>query len=296
MRVLALSVCLLAALPVTARADAISDFESARIAYEEQQYEDAAARLERLVADTAQDAVSTAIVLESRKYLAASYLFLGRPREAQQQLVLLLRQEPEYELDPVRFPRDVLEAFEAARRQVDQERRAEAERRETERRRAEEERRRLEAEYRASLERLTTETVLVPNSRALALMPFGVGQFRNGHRGLGVFFAVSESLVSVSALTSFLVHFRLRYVQNPGDVSAFRDTERRANIINWSSVGVFGALAIAGAIDAQVRFVPAHTVTRPRAVDPAQLPPPPPPRPVTSLGIGPGTLRLRVDF
>ena len=92
MRAFALTALLLTSFASRARADTLADFEAARVAYEDQRYDEAATRLERIVLEPATSAVASAIVLESRKYLAASYLFLGRQPEAQDQFVLLLRQ------------------------------------------------------------------------------------------------------------------------------------------------------------------------------------------------------------
>lgn len=290
MRALALTALLIASLAAKAEADTLSDFEDARVAYEEQRYDEAATRLERLVGDTTADAVSAAIVLESRKYLAASYLFLGRAFDAQQQFVLLLRQEPTYELDPVRFPRDVITTFESARRQVVQEQRAEAERRETERRRLEAERLVREAEERAARERDATESVVVQNSRALALLPYGVGQFRNGHRAAGRAFAITEALLSASVVTTYLMHFASSYEDAPDDVSAYNQRNERIDLANWISVGALGAVAIAGIIDAQVRYVDSHATTRRRVPTALRS------SPTARVGIGLGRLDLRLDF
>lgn len=295
MRVLALTALFLACLTATAEADTLSDFEAARAAYEDQRYDDAANLLERIVTIAATDAVSVAIVLESRKYLAASYLFLGRTADANTQFVLLLRQEPDYALDPVRFPRDVLTTFDAARRQVEGERADEARARAEAERLRDAERLARDAAYREMLEGLATETTVVQNSRAIAVLPFGIGQFQNRRRGLGIFFAVAESALTISAVSSYLVHFRNSFVDRPDDVTRSENRETRANIANWSSVGLLSAVAIVGILEAQINFVPTHTTTRRRAVDPSLLPNAPL-RPTATFGVGLGNVNLRLQF
>lgn len=287
MRAFALTALLLTSFASRARADTLADFEAARVAYEDQRYDEAATRLERIVLEPATSAVASAIVLESRKYLAASYLFLGRQPEAQDQFVLLLRQDPSYELDPVRFPRDVLLTFDAARRQVEQERREDAARREAERRAAEEARRQRELEFQRS-QRPPTQIIVDEHSRAVALLPYGAGQFQNGHRGLGLFFALSESAATISAVTTFLIHFRNGFYPRSQRPPGFAQREDRANLANRLSVGTFAALALAGILDAQIRFVPETRTEVPTT--------PVTPPPQASFGIGPGNLTFRLDF
>jgi hypothetical protein len=286
MRVLVLTALLLMSSAKIVEADTLSDFEAARVAYEDQRYDDAATRLEALVAETATDAVGAAILLESRKYLAASYLFLGREADAEIQFVLLLRQEPSYEIDPVRFPRAVLLAFDNARRQVDRERRDEAARQEQARREAEEARRRRDEEWRRQQLLNSSETIVVRNSRGLALLPFGIGQFQNGRPRLGLFFALSEALVGVAAVSSYLVHFGQTYVSAENRGERYELREHRTNIVNWVSVATFGTIVLVGVIEAQVRFVPERRTTQPRATPP----------PEARVGIGLGRVDLRIDF
>ena len=62
------------------------------------------------------------LVLESRKYLAATYLFLGRKSDAEGQLELLLRAEPDYVLDPLAFPAEFVKTFSEVKVRLEQER------------------------------------------------------------------------------------------------------------------------------------------------------------------------------
>src|SRR5690606_6232925 len=135
----------------------------------------------------------------SRKYLGATLLFLERPVDAAEQFELLLRAEPDYRLDPVAFPAAVLAAFDTVRVRLEVARRAAEEQAEADERRRREELRQLQ-ERLSRLEELEdlarVERVELPNSRWLALFPFGVGQFRNGHRKAGIFFATTQGAMA----------------------------------------------------------------------------------------------------
>jgi len=81
------------ALPAAVRANDFDQFQNARVAYESQNY--------ALSADLFQSVLTGVpandrrpIIIESRKYLAATFLFLGRRPEAEQQFQLLLHAAP----------------------------------------------------------------------------------------------------------------------------------------------------------------------------------------------------------
>lgn len=68
-------------------------------------------------------------------------------------------------------------------------------------------RRAEQREYREQqLEKLAREESLVAsNSRYIATIPFGVGQFQNGDEAVGALFLVSETLLLATATTSGLI-------------------------------------------------------------------------------------------
>ena len=95
-------------------------------------------------------------------------------------------------------------------------------------------------------------------------MPFGIGQFQNGNDGLGLVLAVSEGSLLAISLVSFLLHENLRG-QNPTSRTCCQDARLAESVFRYTnqiSLGLFGAIAIAGIIDAQaaVRAEP-HTST-----------------------------------
>jgi len=106
----------------SASADDISDFDAARALYEKHNYRAAAASFAALVGTEPPRLQSAVLIAESRKYLAASRLFLGDEAGARAAFLQLLRREPEYALDPVAFPRDVVMLFEDIKHTLVQER------------------------------------------------------------------------------------------------------------------------------------------------------------------------------
>ena len=68
---------LMAAFALPVAADELSDFESARRNYDRQNYAKATRGLESLVGGVVPRAANSGVRLEARKYLGATYLFLG---------------------------------------------------------------------------------------------------------------------------------------------------------------------------------------------------------------------------
>lgn len=299
--------------PGAAYADEIDDFEAARRAFERHDFADAARRLEGMVGGEVPALSSEVLVLEARKYLGATYLFLGRREAADEQFMLLLRQDPTYQLDPLAFAAAVVDAFKEVRERFETVRAAE----EAERQRRLEalRQRRLEGLMRqqariARLEAIAREeTVEVRASRALALLPFGIGQFQNGHRSAGLGFAVTQGIFTLFTVSTWIWHRWLRGQANegvpPNEAGRFERQERAARILNQISFGTLAAVAVAGIADAQIRFVPVRRERRTRALpewdegeveadevddDDADGPS------GISIGVGPGALVIQGSF
>ena len=258
--------------PGRARANDFDQFQTARVAYESTNSDLAADLVEGLL-DEATPGDARPLVLESRKYLAATYLFLGRRADAEQELEQLLRAEPDYVLDPLAFPAEFVKTFSEVKVRLEQERL----RQEQERARAaaQEQARdeRTDVERQQQVRRLValagTERVVELNSRWVALIPFGVGQFQNDHDSLGLTLAISEGLLLATAIASFAVHESLDgLVPAEERRSAAEAAEVSARYVNQISLGLLAAVAITGIIDAQVRFRPSRAFERPRPLPP----------------------------
>ncbi|NOY91228.1 MAG: hypothetical protein GXP55_08460 [Deltaproteobacteria bacterium] len=242
-----------------AQTDELREFETARQAYTDADYQRAVQLFEALVGGPVPSIQNPALVLESRKYLGAAYLFVGQPSAADQQFEAILSADSDY-LIPASFPEAVQEAFESARRRrvahalsaAEESARLERERREAEMRHLvgqQERMRRLE--QLASIEVVERE-----NSRTLALLPFGVGQFQNEDARLGRFFAYTEGALALVSLGTAIGHAVVRARANRLDPLSLRRSARALRWANWASTGALAVMAVAGVIQAQVRFHP----------------------------------------
>ena len=278
----------------TVRANDFEEFESARSAYEAQDYALAVKRFEALSGGDSPALTNRSLLLESKKYLGASYLFLGKLQLAEAELERLLRMDPQYILDPLAFPGEVQRLFAGVKSRLDAERRvAEAEQKREQDRLKKLESDRVSGERRR-WEQLTemarTERVQEVRSRWVALMPFGIGQLQNGHGDLGAVLAVSEGSLLLVSVVSWIVHENLRG-QNPGvsQRDEFSLTERVSRYTNEVSLGLFGAVALTGIIDAQLRFEGDVWHERKREL-PAEL------REAPQISVGPGSVSMQLRF
>ena len=292
-----------ASAPTSARADDLSDFEHARASYDAQRYAEAVQKLELLVGGDTPRLTTRAIVLEARKYLGASYLFVARRVDAERQFTLLLRDDPQYQLDPTTFPAEVREVFAAVRARLEAEarERAAAHDREEAARRAEEAARLLRDADRLEHLRLlaSTETFVEEHDRWIAALPFGIGQFQNGHTGLGIAFAVAEGTLAATAITMAALHYALPsatgYIdfEHPTlDMAAVRRLDTAYFVTNYVAMGLLAAVLVVGLVDAELRFVPSVTRTRPRIVAAETQPA----LPSATLSLGPGSATFSVRF
>jgi hypothetical protein len=260
---------LMAAFASPVAADELSDFESARRNYDKQNYAKAARGLESLVGGAVPRAMNPVVRLESRKYLGATYLFQGKKGAAREQFRSLLEEDPDYDLDPVAFPEAVVQTFQEIKKEVSAElaRKAalEAARRQRERSNEVEELIRQQQRIQMLEELAGTETVEKVNSRWIAALPFGIGQFQNEDRKLGIMFAVTESAFLVASIATFIGHNSLRDENpTPDEIERATRVEKALRIGNWVSVGAFLSFAVAGIIEAEVRFKPVIRTTRER--------------------------------
>lgn len=287
----ALAVLACLAVPCVARAGEIDDFQRARDAYTAHDWARAVQGFEALVG-TEPPALHTPLLIEeSRKYLAAAYVFAGRPDAARAQFERLLASDPEYDLDASQFPEEVVELFTSVRDEM--------------RREADEAAAAAAVAAALEAERARSAALLaiadsdveasVETSRLLALVPFGAGQFQNGAEGLGWLFFTTEALFGLGAFGTLVAHQAIAGSFNPSDPSSgLRSPESRdrvntallaTEITNWTSAGLFAIFAIVGIIQSQLDFRSTRTF-RTRHVVPPEL------REGLSVSVGPGGLTL----
>ncbi|MFT3926294.1 MAG: hypothetical protein QM778_27360 [Myxococcales bacterium] len=259
--------------PQAARADDLADFEAARMLYDQQSYARAVDAFRLLVGSEPPRLSDPLLVLESRKYLAASLLFMGAEAEARTQFRLLLQQEPSYALDPLAFPTEVFTQFEQVKRALREEQADRILAAELARRRAQQAVREAEQRRVESLARLrslaTTGETRERNSRWIATVPFGVGQFQNGDKGLGVALGLLEGIAAAASVVSYVEHQRVGNEHpNSEDIHTTQSIETAWRTANIASFSVFVALALIGVVDAHVRFVPERVNYSPRKLPP----------------------------
>lgn len=286
------------ALPVAA--DELSDFEAARRSYDRQSYSKAARGFESLVGGAVPRARNPVVRLEARKYLGATYLFLGKEPEAREQFRRLLEEDPDYDIDPVAFPGAVVQTFQEVQAQALEQRAAQdkLDAARLKREKAGELEELIEQQQRiVTLEELaSTQVIEKRNSRWIAALPFGIGQFQNENRKLGIMFAVTESAFLAASIATFIGHNSLRDENpSPDELDRAQRVERALRIGNWVSVGSLLSFYVAGVIEAEVRFRPVIRTTRKREL-PDDLEPPQSSRPQIRFDLGLTGGRLRVDF
>ena len=291
---------LVAAFAQPVAADELSDFESARRNYDKQNYAKAARGLESLVGGVVPRATNPVVRLEARKYLGATYLFLGKKDAAREQFRSLLKEDPDYDIDPVAFPEAVVQTFQEVQKEVSTERAREdalaAARRQRERSNEVDDLIRQQQRVQALEELAAVETVEKVNSRWIAALPWGIGQFQNQNRKLGIMFAVTESAFMAASIAMFIGHNSLRDENPaPSEIDRARRVERALRIGNWVSVGAFLSFAVAGVIEAEVRFRPVIRTTRKREL-PEDIEKPHTTGPQIRLELGLTGGKMRLDF
>jgi len=267
-----------------ARADAAADLEKAHNAYVAHQYDEAEARLRALLDPQTGTLKDPDAVADARMYLGATLVAEKKNDEAAAEFALLLSDKPEYQPDALRVSLDAIDAFTDARaRNRDKLAAIQAERV----RKAQEEKARAELERQkaavrlAMLERMAgTEVVTTQNSRLIALIPFGAGQFQNGQTALGWTFLVSEGLLAAgSGVGAAVWSYNLSQVDSnysAGQTSVAEQYNQRAQtaaVVGDILAGGFALVAIIGVIHAEATFVPDETTTRPRAIPPVSVSP-----------------------
>lgn len=299
------------AIGAAAAADEQTDFDKGRNAYLSRDYAGAEARFRAMLDPKGERALrSPTLVEHAHVYLGATLMALGQPKEkALLEFKEVLLHNAEYQPDPLTFPTDVLNAFTDAqtlfRREIlaEKERRAREERERKEREEREREKQRL---YLAALERQAGEQIETrKNSRLLAFVPFGVGQFQNGQHALGWTFLGGEvALASAAILSGAFYAANLAQLHQtsdpnaplcpspPGSAPCYSVTlasQYYDRTVAWGWVSVvswigLGAVAVGGVVQANVAFVPQTTTVRPR------------PLPTLSLRVGAGAIGVEGTF
>ncbi|MCG5056302.1 MAG: hypothetical protein KA712_25430 [Myxococcales bacterium] len=207
-------------------------------------------------------------VVRSHRMLGVAHLFENQPEEARQEFLRLLELRPDYRFDPLLDPPRVVDFF----NQILREQEGQIAALEARRRQAEATERLRAAEAAAPPKVIVRE--YERRSLAVALLPFGAGQFQNEQSAKGWAFLAAESTlagVSMAAATAnFLLYgamSRLPCKDAPpvangasgrcaGD-DVDRTDERRSTLllnVQLVSGGLFFAVAAWGIVDALLHF------------------------------------------
>jgi hypothetical protein len=216
-------------------------------------------------------------------YDAAALLGLGKVDEADKVIGDVFRNNPSYVPSTSLFPQEVADHFWRIRAKMDPELRQiiEKQQREAEaKREAEKRAHQAEEAWIAEIQSLAKrERFAQTNSRFIALIPFGLGQFQNGDTGLGIFFATSEILTATASIVPFVLSYNLA-AQAPASTAQIVLANTRFNayrIVNGTAFGLWGGLVLTGVIHAQVTFQPERVTFRDRTI------PERPPKPASML-------------
>lgn len=138
-------------------------------------------------------------IVQAHRILGVSFLFEGHKGEAEQEFRKLLQLLPDYHFDALLDPPEVVDFFNDVRKSYG----GELGQLEAKRKAVEQER----------LRPTVIERRVGRNSFAVSFIPFGAGQFQNGHRKKGWSFLVAESAfgaVSVAAFATNIAVYGLR--------------------------------------------------------------------------------------
>jgi hypothetical protein len=273
------------------RADDAQAFELAKNPFDAGQYAEAHTRLAALLDPALPpcEGVTTVghcriadpdLIDRARTLDAASLLALKREADADAQIARILRQNPQYAPSPAMFPQEVIDRFTMVRGRLRVELEAilaQREREEQQKRRDAQKARDADEKWIADLVKLASEQQVVEkNSRWIALVPFGVGQFQNESVGLGVAFAVGEALFGGASLATVAIvngfastNINAKSTQGATvNIDAVNNNIRVATTVNRIAFTGWAALTLAGVIQAQAAFVPERTTMKKRAIPP----------------------------
>jgi tetratricopeptide (TPR) repeat protein len=245
------------------------ELKRAKDKFEFGHYADAAGALRQLLAtdpDLTQDEA-----VDAYRMLGISEYHLGDLPQARAAFVHLLSYDPDFALDPFLVPPAIVEFFdrvkkehEAALAPLRERKRALRE----QQRLAEDAKRRLLAEEQA---RSGPPTKIVRVQERIYLfnwMPFGAGQFQNGHKAKGTAIAAGELVAGLVNVSAIVLHSQIAddrsrtCVAGQPDCSRppYKDSDRvllsRIDAVKYVSAGLFWALYAYGVWDAHRYFVP----------------------------------------
>jgi tetratricopeptide (TPR) repeat protein len=257
----------------------MAEFEKARAAYVSRNYEDCESRLRTLLDPDNPRIKDPVLLSQARMYYGAALVQRGKNPEAGKTFEALLLGDPQYDPDPLTFSGPVLEVFYDTRQQLRERLAAKAQedaRKAAEKRAHEEEmKRKEEARVRRLMELATEEHITSRNSRFVASLPFGVGQFQNRQPILGAVLLGTEAALVLGTVLMIPLRADADSSANAellrGNAKRADDYHTRALTItyaNWAFAGAFAFTAAVGILQAHISFVPEFRERRTRPLPP----------------------------
>jgi len=255
-------------------ADEKSDLEKGRNAYLAKDYLEADARFSAMLAPGTGSLHSKELVLEAQMYWGAVKFGLGKKDEASALFEKVILENPQYDPDPTTFLMPVLDAFTDTKSKLRDklnEIAAQKARDAAAEKARQEALAKRQGAYVALLEKAASEEhITKENSRWIALLPFGVGQFQNGRPVAGYIFLTTEASLLIGTGVTFGMY---RYdIGNATDAlaananttqndkillyAAYIDRAKQTRWVNLGLVLGLAAEALAGIIEAQINYVP----------------------------------------
>ncbi len=247
---------------------AVEAMNRARVTFEYGDYAQAAKLLSQLVETGRFE--SPALRAEAYKLLGLALFYQGRKGEAYSAFREYLYLEPDAELDPFYYPPAAVSFFDSVKKEEEKNlaplrAQKHAEQDAQKKAAAEQAEKRRQADLEEDRRRLLTlqpniERRVVQREFWVTMMPFGIGQFQNGDRTLGITLAIAEVIAGAASGGSALLIEGLRdgptgKFSNQGTRSPYL-TAQRLNVVKWVGAALFYALWAGGAVHAAVHYQP----------------------------------------
>ena len=229
------------------------------------------------------------VIEQARLYLATCALLAEQEQVAYNSMRAALEKNPMMLApDSMSFPPPLLRLFSEVRAEVNflvtqrEEQEISQQREEQDKISADRSKRR---ERERELFRLASEQIVVAkSSRLIAALPFGAGQYQNGHQAWGHAFLVAEVAAASTTFGAWLAleglnrKYELYGTATSGPQLVPADFNRKKSlalttltVAGWSWLG----LTVVGIVDAQVRYIPERRLAIRRRVLPPELQSPP---------------------
>jgi len=209
-------------------------------------------------------------VIEARQYLALAYYLQGNEKGVREEFAKLLYLDPDYELDPFTVAPTIIELFEGIRLTLKPELDVIRLRRNIQK---------IEEPGKAGYVR-NIETTVIERSEWATFMPFGIGQFQNGDRGWGAFFATTQLLLLAANISTYLIASRIN------DYRPDQAGLRQALVVTQYATGaLFGFAWTMGVFHARLNFVPRYELPLKTITE----------EPLPAVGFG-GAMQFQLDF